>query len=92
MPTCWGSSDNDRTAAPRARTGSVTIPQIFVGGQFLGGAADVFDAYKEGRLQELLVQNGVPFEASVVDPDALLPNWLQDRGRAKPSVCAVPRG
>ena len=44
-------------AALAARTSFTTIPQIFVGGEFLGGCTDVFDAYKQGRLQELLEKN-----------------------------------
>ena len=64
-------------AAVAARTGSVTIPQIFVGGQFIGGAAEVFDAFKKGDLQKLLSASGVTFEAGLeFDPYALLPNWL----------------
>ncbi len=64
-------------AAVAARTGSVTIPQIFVGGQFIGGAAEVFDAFKKGDLQKLLTDNGVAFETGLeFDPYTLLPNWL----------------
>jgi cysteine synthase A len=64
-------------AAVAARTGSVTIPQIFVGGQFIGGASEVFDAFKAGHLQQLLADSGVTFEAGLTfDPYTLLPNWL----------------
>jgi cysteine synthase A len=38
----------------KARTNSPTIPQIFVGGQHIGGCTETFDAFNEGRLQELL--------------------------------------
>jgi cysteine synthase A len=73
-------------AAVSARTGSATIPQIFVGGQFLGGAGEVFDAFRDGRLQGLLTDNGVAFDATVAgDPASLLPNWLQA------PACPVPR-
>jgi cysteine synthase A len=77
-------------AAIARRTGSVTIPQILIGGHFVGGATEVFDAFKEGRLQALLVENRVAFDQAVqVDPYTLLPNWLQARG--EPAACAVPR-
>jgi cysteine synthase A len=64
-------------AAVAALTGKVTIPQIFVGGQFMGGASEVFDAFKERRLQKLLADNGVTFEEHAgFDPYTLLPNWV----------------
>ena len=50
----------------------------------------VFDAFKEGRLQTLLVENRVAFDEGVkLDPYTLLPNWLQ--GRGEPAACALPR-
>jgi cysteine synthase A len=64
-------------AAVAARSGSVTIPQIFVGGQFVGGASEVFDAFKAGQLQKLLADSGVAFEIDPkFDPTSMLPNWL----------------
>ena len=63
-------------AAVTARTGSPTIPQLFVGGRYLGGARDVFAAFETGRLQALLAEHGVPFDASAqFDPRELLPSW-----------------
>jgi cysteine synthase A len=77
-------------AAISARTASPTIPQIFVGGEFLGGATEVFDAFKAGRLQQLLASNCVAFDASVrVDPYTFLPTWLQPRGDAEPAACTI---
>jgi cysteine synthase len=68
-------------AAVSARTGSVTIPQVFVGDHFVGGASELFDAWREGRFQALLDERGVSFDKSVdVDPSTLLPNWLERRG------------
>jgi cysteine synthase A len=64
----------------RARTGSKTIPQVFVGGEFIGGCTETFDAFKSGRLQQLLIKNGVHYDESVrVDPYSLLPTWLHPR-------------
>ena len=67
-------------AALAARTGMTTIPQLFVGGQFVGGCTDAFDAWREGRLQQLLESAGVAFDrAAAVDPYSFLPGWLQPR-------------
>jgi cysteine synthase A len=67
-------------AALTARTNVATIPQIFVGGELLGGATDVLQAAKAGRLQQLLGANRVSFDARVGDePLSFLPGWLQPR-------------
>ena len=61
-------------------TGSKSIPQVFVGGEFIGGCTDTMAAFKEGRLQSLLKQHGVVFdEHASVDADALLPTWIHPR-------------
>ena len=63
-----------------ARTSFNTIPQLFVGSEFVGGCKEVFDAYKEGRLQTMLKKAGVPFrEDAEVDPHKLMPSWLHPR-------------
>jgi cysteine synthase A len=63
-----------------ARTGSKTIPQLFVGGEWIGGTTETMASFKQGRLQQLLRQHGVAFDAdAVVDPDALMPAWLHRR-------------
>jgi len=67
-------------AALIARTSFGTIPQVFVGGEFLGGCTDVFDACRQGRLQTLLEKNNVPYDRSVKqDPYSFLPSWLHPR-------------
>jgi cysteine synthase A len=67
-------------AVLRERSGSKTIPQVFVGGEFIGGATETFDAFKDGRLQRLLGERGVAFDASVhIDPYSMLPGWLHPR-------------
>ena len=61
-----------------ARTGIGTIPQIFIGGQCVGGCTEVLDGWKAGRLQPLLDQHRVAFDhAAVIDPHAFLPAWQQ---------------
>jgi cysteine synthase len=70
-------------AVLKARTGVPTIPQVFIGGQHLGGCTDVFDAFRDGRLQALLRQAGVDFEpCDGLDPYQLLPAWLHPRRSA----------
>jgi len=62
------------------RVKATTIPQIFVGGEHLGGCTDTFDAFKEGRLQALLQANGIQYRSDdALDPYSLLPKWLHPR-------------
>jgi len=64
----------------KRRTGSVTLPQIFIGGDFEGGCTDVFDNLKSGQLHTRLQKHGVAVDPSVkLDPYELLPKWLQPR-------------
>ncbi len=66
-----------------ARTGVKTIPQIFIGGEFIGGATDLFEAWRDGRVQALLERHGVPFDRTgAADPFGFLPGWLQPRPAA----------
>jgi cysteine synthase A len=67
-------------SALNARTSIVTIPQIFIGGELVGGCTEVFDAYNDGRLQVMLKDNDVSFNPDAkVDPYELLPSWLHKR-------------
>jgi len=67
-------------AALTARTSMQTIPQIFIGGEFVGGCTDLFDAWKAGRIQNLLRQAGVCYADDIeVDPYTFLPGWLHPR-------------
>ena len=64
----------------RAKTGAATIPQVFVGGEWLGGCTDTLDAWKSGRLQGMLRASAVAFdEHAQPDPHALLPGWIHPR-------------
>jgi cysteine synthase A len=66
-----------------ARTHARTIPQVFIGGAHVGGATDLFDAWRSGAARELLVKRGVAFDAAAdLDPYSLLPKWLQPRKSA----------
>jgi len=67
-------------ASLTARTSISTIPQIFVGGQLIGGSTEFFDAWRAGRAQELLRKSGASFdETAQEDPYSFLPTWLQAR-------------
>ena len=61
----------------KRRTGSISLPQIFIGGNFAGGCTDVFESLKSGRLRTRLQQHGVSVDPTVkTDPYELLPKWL----------------
>jgi cysteine synthase A len=65
------------------RTGQKTMPQIFVGGEHIGGCTDLFDAWRNGSLQKRLSNIAVSYDAAVtLDPYSLLPKWLQPRKSA----------
>jgi len=67
-------------AAIQEQTGLKTIPQIYIGGEHIGGATEMFDAWRDGRAQKLLDENGVSYDNSVeVDPYSFLPGWLHSR-------------
>jgi cysteine synthase A len=65
------------------RTGARTLPQIFVGGEHIGGATDTFDAWRNGSLQGILDKLDVSYDREAkLDPYSLLPKWLQPRKSA----------
>ncbi|MBS0384324.1 MAG: pyridoxal-phosphate dependent enzyme [Proteobacteria bacterium] len=65
--------------ALQARTSVATIPQVFVGGEFIGGTSETLDAWRTGRLSAELARAGVEVEAEPGDPSRFLPAWLQPR-------------
>jgi cysteine synthase A len=73
----WGGQVR---AAVGAKTSTSTIPQLFVGGEHIGGCTETLDAFKQGRLQKLLASNGVAFNRSIqTEPYSFLPTWLHSR-------------
>ena len=65
------------------RTGAKTLPQVYIGGEHVGGATDLFDAWRKGDIQKMLSDNGVAYDRNVsLDPYSLLPKWLQPRKSA----------
>lgn len=62
----------------KAVTGIPTIPQIFVGGEYIGGNSEILNAYLDGSLQDKLNELGLSFnENASVDLDAMMPKWVQ---------------
>ena len=61
--------------------GSPTIPQIFINGQHIGGATDLFAAYKNGELKGLLESQDIAMKdmPKGFEPASLLPGWLHKR-------------
>jgi cysteine synthase A len=73
----WGG---DIRAALRERISIPTIPQIFVGGEHIGGATETFDAFNEGRFQSLLEKHGIAIRPEEgTDAYSFMPNWLHPR-------------
>jgi cysteine synthase len=65
------------------RTGLKTMPQIFIGGQHIGGCTDLFDCWRNGTLQKRLDELGLHYDREAkIDPYTLLPKWLQPRKSA----------
>jgi cysteine synthase A len=78
--SAYQKDGGDIRVALRQKTGAPTIPQIFVGGEHIGGCSETFDAFNEGRLQQLLEASGVAFDrAKKVDAYSFLPKWLHPR-------------
>ncbi|WP_317933488.1 cysteine synthase A [Halioxenophilus sp. WMMB6] len=66
--------------ALRQHTGWNTLPQIFLGGEFLGGCTDLFDGVNDASLFDKLEAHGFsPERAAQVDPYSMLPGWLHPR-------------
>ncbi|HLF30354.1 MAG TPA: glutaredoxin [Xanthomonadales bacterium] len=60
----------------RERTGSPTVPQIFIAGEHVGGASDFFDGYKTGSIPEQLSQAGLVFKHDPgLDPHRFLQHY-----------------
>ena len=67
-------------AAIYEQTGLKTIPQIYIGGEHMGGATELFDACKDGSMRKALEANSVSYNQQVdADPYTFLPGWLHTR-------------
>jgi len=73
----WGGAARKSLAA---KTGAVTIPQIFVGGRHIGGATETFDAFNSGELKRLLAEVGLKVKGTEIgNAYGFLPAWLHPR-------------
>ena len=67
-------SDLDAFVPDAGMTGSVTIPQVFVDGEFVGGCSETMAAFRAGRL------DGHRANDAVIDPpEQFLPGWIHAR-------------
>jgi len=65
------------------RIGAKTIPQIFVGGEHIGGCNDIMDAWRDGSLRRRLNEQRIAYDIEAdLDAYSLLPKWLQPRKQA----------
>jgi cysteine synthase A len=75
-----GDLGGDLRAALGVKTKAPTIPQIFIGGEHVGGATETFDAFRDGSMTQRLASLGISFDASrTADPYGFLPAWMQAR-------------
>lgn len=64
----------------KQRNNWATIPQIYVGDKFVGGATDFFDVGKAGDLEAMLDSRKIPYNDTIKrDPYSFLPDWLHPR-------------
>lgn len=62
----------------KAVTGIPTIPQIFIGGEYLGGNSEMVNAYLDGSLQNKLQVLNLSFNDNVtIDLNEMMPKWVQ---------------
>jgi len=70
-------------AVLKRRTGSPTIPQIYIGGTHIGGCTELFDAMQTGSMHRLLDGAGLIYDhKAAVNPYEFLPKWLHPRNTA----------
>jgi hypothetical protein len=71
-----GNLGNKYRSALCDKTDCKTFPQMFLEGNFLGGAVDVCQMWKKGELQLLLKDAGVEYNDYEGDPFEFLPRWM----------------
>ncbi|RWP16350.1 MAG: cysteine synthase A [Mesorhizobium sp.] len=70
--------DGEIRKALRARIGSPTIPQVFVGGEHIGGCMDTLAAWRDGTLAARLEFVGANYTSGAcANPESLLPRWVR---------------
>jgi cysteine synthase A len=72
--------DGEIRKALRVRVGSPTIPQIFVGGEHIGGCTDTLAAWRDGSFAARLNLIGATYvSGACANPESLLPQWAQSK-------------
>ena len=75
-----GNLGNTIRATVQDMTGVKTFPQVFVKGEFLGGAVDACMQWKKGELQPKLealgYKEGETYGQYKGDPFEFLPKWM----------------
>lgn len=66
-------------SALKEMCGTHTIPQVFVGGEHIGGATETFDAYNAGTLKDMLDAQDIRMAAAAANAYTYLPKWLHPR-------------
>ena len=67
-------------AVLKNKTAWTTIPQIFVGSEFVGGCTDMLELSKKGELVNRLQTLGIAHNDLIYeDPYSYLPVWLHPR-------------
>ena len=62
------------------RVGAATIPQVFIGGEHVGGCTDVIEAFESGALLDRFRRDDIACDKEVsVEARGLLPQWLHPR-------------
>ena len=79
--------ENDRGVrireALKHKLGAGTIPQIFVGGEPIGGCTQLFEVYRNGSLHHRLAALGIHLGGEIsIDTNRLLPQWMHPRKSA----------
>ena len=65
------------------RVGAPTMPQVFIGGEHVGGCTDVIEDFHSGELQARFDVCDIDYDKSLnLDAWSLLPQWLHPRKSA----------
>lgn len=66
--------------ALRVRVGSPTIPQVFIGGDHVGGCTDVVEAFENGTLLDRFAAAGIVCDGEAsIDAWSFMPQWVHPR-------------
>ncbi|MCB1582529.1 MAG: cysteine synthase A [Marinicella sp.] len=57
-------------------TESISLPQLYIGGQLIGGFSNFCQAYNSKQLEQLLVDFGVTFNNEDISPNDFTPAWV----------------